>query len=432
MAQQEEGEEADADLDGAAATGSGSQEEAEDDYENDEAFESLRNVELPEGLMDNYDQETGNLGVQEQYIDPEDDPYMNNAQQSDDESEMSEDDYIARSSDTFLMSATTEDEHSCLEIYCYNEDEGSLFVHHDITLPAFPLCTEWLDCAPPMGEVQRDPAKAPVGSYVAVGTFKPGIEIWNLDVMNPLEPTCILGGVDEEKTAEKLRRRTRKKKASGVKQGPSLKKGSHSDAVMSLSWNKPYRNLVASSSADQTVKVWDVLTQKCVRTFSHHTDKVQAVEWNPVEHSVLASGSFDKTIAVFDTKATDEKVLWLPLQAEIESLTWSPHNPAILVTSDENGSVIAFDVRKPENHLYTIAAHTGACTSVSLSPLVKDLMITSGIDKTVKVWDLQSEAGTPTCIRSKSTNIVSIYSAHKVYYFWLFVRSNFVSDLKTG
>ena len=33
-----------------------------------------------------------------------------------------------------------------------------------------------------------------MGNYVAVGTFQPSIEIWNLDVMDPLEPTAILGG----------------------------------------------------------------------------------------------------------------------------------------------------------------------------------------------------------------------------------------------
>lgn len=32
------------------------------------------------------------------------------------------------------------------------------------------------------------------GSYAAVGTFRPGIELWDLDVLDPLEPTRVLGG----------------------------------------------------------------------------------------------------------------------------------------------------------------------------------------------------------------------------------------------
>ena len=40
-------------------------------------------------------------------------------------------------------------------------------------------------------------AAAQARSFVAVGTFKQGIEIWDLDVLDPLEPAATLGGERE-------------------------------------------------------------------------------------------------------------------------------------------------------------------------------------------------------------------------------------------
>ncbi len=47
----------------------------------------------------------------------------------------------------------------------------------------------------------------------------------------------------------------------------------HRDSVLGLAWNKAVRNILASASADRSVKVWDMAWPKCVLTISH-PDKV--------------------------------------------------------------------------------------------------------------------------------------------------------------
>ncbi len=98
---------------------------------------------------------------------------------------------------------------SCLFVLTvYNDVESALYVHHDLLLPSFPLAMEWLSF---------DPGEDVKGNFVAVGSMSNVIDIWDIDLMDSIEPTLRLG------TGKKKRKKS-------VEQG-------HTDAVLSLAWN---------------------------------------------------------------------------------------------------------------------------------------------------------------------------------------------------
>ena len=223
--------------------------------------------------------------------------------------------------DNLLVAAKTEDEISQLEIYVYDESTDNLYVHHDFMLPSLPLCLEWLDF-PPSSSVEN-PSKP--GNFVAVGTFEPEIEIWSLDTVESLFPDALLGRPDKTKAHVPMPLGTGKKKKKKTK-ARDANSEYHVDAVLSLSWNRTHRNLLASASADKTVKLWDLSrepTSGAIRSFDVHKDKVQAVQWNPVESTVLLTGSYDRTVRTFDSRAPDAGVGAI-LGADVEAVRWDP------------------------------------------------------------------------------------------------------------
>lgn len=224
--------------------------------------------------------------------------------EDDEDSDSEEDDLRIRDDDLLIVAARNEDDVSHLEVWVYEQPDergdGNLFVHHAILLPAFPLSLAWLDCGPNSSNNSKR-------NLAAVGSFEPGIEIWDMDVLDAVEPIATLGGLDSNATpsldqdvssSSNPKKGKSKKKSSKKKSNSQLKPGSHEAPVLGLAWNKEFRNVLASASADKTVKIWDVVTGQASVTLNHHQGKVQAVEWNPVESPVLLSGGFDRRVCL--------------------------------------------------------------------------------------------------------------------------------------
>ena len=74
----------------------------------------------------------------------EKDPYLVMGDKDEDQDSELED-VLITAKDNLILVARTEDEISQLEVYVYERDNDHLYVHHDLLLPTFPLCLEWLD-----------------------------------------------------------------------------------------------------------------------------------------------------------------------------------------------------------------------------------------------------------------------------------------------
>jgi periodic tryptophan protein 1 len=231
-----------------------------------------------------------------------------------------------------LVTAIVEQNVPQLHFFVYDEPTEYLGPHHDLLLSSMPLCLEWLDYPVSSTTVKAesmdtedDPASR-FGNYVAIGTMEPEIEIYSIDLLESVYPDAILGNPKETATHVPEPAGTGKKKRKKAKHRASSE-AHHVDAVLSLSWNRTARQMLASGSADRTVKLWDLsrdAKEGALRSFGKlHKDKVQSVQWNPTDPAVLLSGSYDRTVRVFDSRAPDASVGSV-VGADVEAIRWDP------------------------------------------------------------------------------------------------------------
>ncbi|XP_051170359.1 periodic tryptophan protein 1 homolog [Leptopilina boulardi] len=351
--------------------------------ENDDTDEEEENVTIKnagdqdEFNFENYDDESGNIHCYINNIaDFEEDPLITVKDDDDNDSEKEDD--IIKPNDNLVLMGHIEEDASILEIFVYNEEEGSFYCHHDILLPSQPLCLEWLN---------YDPSDAKPGNLCAIGDFTPIIKVWDLDLVDCLEPAFKLG-----------RKENKKKK---------IKRIGHKKSVLDLSWNKNFTHILASGSVDKTVLLWDLENGTPVTKLSLFNDAVQTIQWHPINAHHLLTGSIDKFVRLHDFR-TEEKFETLSWESpgEVERILWNNFDSNICFASTDNGFIQCIDVRKTIP-LWKQNVHEGAITGLSMSSSCPGLLVTTSDDDTMKVWDVIN-LNEPQLIWEKKTNLGKI------------------------
>jgi periodic tryptophan protein 1 len=271
--------------------------------ENDNGMDTLEtkyNLDHYDDDDDDDDVENGALSMAglSFYDSNQQDPYLKKEEKdSDDDS-----DETIRPDDNLIALGKVHEDYFTLEVWVSNSSDGSLYCHHDTVLSNCPLAIEWVG----FDSGDENPLS---GNLVAIGSMAPDIELWDIDVVNTLEPAFVLKG--EHK----------KKKKHNVGSKKMKRSPGHRDAVLGLSWNQNRQSVLASASADESVGVWDLTSGVGVSFFRSHGDKVQTVQWHPVEDQLLLSGCYDGCVRLFDCRTSpgDPVKSW-SLGGEIEKV----------------------------------------------------------------------------------------------------------------
>jgi WD40 repeat protein len=158
--------------------------------------------------------------------------------------------------------------------------------------------------------------------------------------------------------------------------------GGHANWVNGISFS-PDGKMLASGSADKTVKLWDTTTGKEIKTLTGHTDWVNSVSFSS-DGKMLASGSADKTVKLWDTSTGKEIKTLTGHTNEVRGISFSPDGK-MLASASVDSRVKLWDTSTGKQ-IKTLTGHTNWVYGISFSPDGKMLASASG-DKTVKLWD---------------------------------------------
>ncbi|KAF2836740.1 actin-binding protein-like protein [Patellaria atrata CBS 101060] len=178
----------------------------------------------------------------------------------------------------------------------------------------------------------------------------------------------------------------------------------HTAAVLDTDWSPFDDSLIASGSDDGKVFIWkvpenftlyteeeDVTDVSPVSKLTGHTRKVGHVVFNPAAANVLASSSGDYTIKLWDVEAGTSR-LSLKHNDIVQSLSWSA-NGSLMVTTSRDKKLRIWDVRQ-EKPVQETPGHPGAKNSRAVWMGEHDRIATTGFsrmsDRQLGLWDTRA------------------------------------------
>jgi WD40 repeat protein len=141
--------------------------------------------------------------------------------------------------------------------------------------------------------------------------------------------------------------------------------GGHSDSIKAISFS-PDSRLLASGSEDRTIKLWHLATGREIQSIAAHDMAVQSLAFSPIppnplikgsEGGIVASGSADGTIKLWNLITSQPIQALVAHEMGVDALVFSP-NGQILASGSSDNTVKLWDLargREIQTLLKTVA-----------------------------------------------------------------------------
>ncbi|NEO97795.1 MAG: protein kinase [Symploca sp. SIO2E9] len=198
----------------------------------------------------------------------------------------------------------------------------------------------------------------------------------------------------------------------------------------------PDGEILISSSADRTIKTWNLSTGKLLRTLIRHSKHIDYFAISSDQTKIATVGG-DKTIKIWDFN-TGKEVDTLTGHSSFVNTVAISFDSQILASGSADKTIKIWDLTTGKE-INTLKGHSGAVNHLIISHN-NQLLASASADKTIKIWDLTTGKEIKTLkghssfvnylTISHDDQLLASASANKTIKIWDFATGEEIATLK--
>lgn len=155
----------------------------------------------------------------------------------------------------------------------------------------------------------------------------------------------------------------------------------HTNFVQTVAFHPHRAGLLVSAGRDRTIKFWQ--NNQNSRTISAHTGAIHAVAFSP-NGALIASGSADKTVKLWEVETGTLIATLSGHTLSVNALAISP-NGAWMASASADATIRIWNLLTFEL-MATLSGHTGTVRAIAISA-DNQRVATGGEDKSIRIWN---------------------------------------------
>eukprot|EP00753_Platysulcus_tardus_P016802 PLAT6049.1.p1 GENE.PLAT6049.1~~PLAT6049.1.p1 ORF type:complete len:1230 (-),score=555.27 PLAT6049.1:33-3722(-) len=164
----------------------------------------------------------------------------------------------------------------------------------------------------------------------------------------------------------------------------------HDRTITGLSWCPGDAKLLATTSMDGRLVVWDVDKEEML--FEHAMPALPTgLAWSPTNDAHIAVTLDNGTIVLVDTEGRGVRDLYSKAGTTVTVLRWSPQEPGVLVAGTDGGVILHIDISARKTNRMSIKGKTSMIMDLRWDVLSNTYLLVAYKNGSISLWDTEHQ-----------------------------------------